>query len=424
MSYSNLLHERPSTGLRVPLPRSPSVWLLGICLVFAPLASLRVTELISIADVLFALAAVCGLVERMIYKAPIPLVPAYFVVAILLTICYLVNIDVVDRQHDELFLILLVNAVLVPVGILFVRTDSLQDLEFLIIAWTAGALYGAAFVVAYCNGLVPWHTEWSWTVIGRAQGLTPHPNMLSLYSVLAFPGLFLMMQRNPSMLIRAGLLVLMGIAWMAVDYGGSRSAPATLGVLVLCFLGLYSLYARPQQRAFLLLGVVLAVVAFVFVFYIYGYEPRVKSALWRLKYGALVSDEGRAVFQSFGITGFNDAPIFGQGFQWMRVSHNVYLQTLHSAGLVGFVAYMAALLLPLLLLVTVPMKKEDRIVVFGLCSATVAVLFNAWVRTSITDLNATMVFAMSLLAAITIRSVRARESVHPRDSIHEASLSR
>ncbi|MGH8506938.1 MAG: O-antigen ligase family protein, partial [Stenotrophobium sp.] len=377
-------------------------WLLAASLVFAPLTSLRVYEMLGVCDVLFIAAVGVGVIERMFYREPMQVVPIYLLAALLFIASYLANLGQGqdDPNYDKYFYILLINAVLIPCATLLIRIRSPGEMRFLIYAWTFGAFYGAAFAVLYCKGFIPGHYEYYWTHLGRVQGLTPHPNVQALNSVLLVPGLLMMFCIHRSPWLRGLIVAMLVVAWQAIDYSGSRVTIVMFVLMILVFAFLFFLQATARQRTWIIRGLLVLTLVALVVFAIVSIgPPRPQSALWRLFYAHhLSSNDDRAKYNGWAWAGFMAAPLFGQGYQWSRVAHNIYLQQLHTAGIVGLLAYLITLLTPGFYLLRSALIGRDRLLTLTLATSNIVLLVAAIYWSSYTDLNVTYVFCLALYA--------------------------
>lgn len=385
---------------------SISAILLGVALMFTPITDLRITGLISIGDLIFVSAVLAGVVERFVHKEGFPILPAYLVAGILLCISFLVNLEVIERQvNQQLFIIVIINAILVPCGLMMVRLRSAAELQRLIYCWTAGGVFGAAFSVAFVHGFIPWHWDYGWSVLGRVQGLTPHPNIMALNSALAMPGLLLAMTVSRSIWVKVLCLPLLYILFVAVNEAGSRATMGVMLVMVIAYLGVQLWYADWDTRIRLLTIGLVAGLGLTLLWYFIDFgAPRRGSAFYRISNAQyLRSDTVRAVGNMHAWNGFLSAPIFGQGFFLMRFAHNIYLQALQSLGVVGAIGYLTTLFLPLWMLLRAPVTHAYRHLHFVLTATIVGLVAAAWYWSSFTDLNVSIAFAIALFAGYHFR---------------------
>lgn len=390
---------------RIVLPASPSAWLLGAALVFAPLSSVRVTELLSVCDVLFVFSVAVGAVEKVVYRESVPVIPIYIVAALLFLASYFAGIGESRPDATKFFYIVVINAVIVPCAILFVRIRTPDEMRCLLYVWTFGAFYGATFTVLYCKGYIPSHYDLYWHRIGRAAGLTTHPNTQALNAILAIPGLLLLFCSLRSIWLRALILLMLLVLWQAVDYSGSRASAASFFLVIAVFSSLFFHQATSEQRAWMFLGL-LGLLLLVAAFLAFGsINPRPRSALWRLFYApVLSSNTERAALNSAAWRGFVEAPFFGQGYQWTRVAHNIYLQALHTSGLTGLTGYLISFLAPAYYLLQTQMIRRDRLLVITLASSVITLLVAAWYKSSYTDLNIAITFSLALFVGAMMRT--------------------
>lgn len=398
------------------LPSGPSAWLLAASLVFSPLTSLRVPgfDHLSYCDALFVIAVVTGVGERfasrdLAYKNPVSVaILTYIFCALALSASYIINLSrpvsiywgqAHGLGYDENFFVMLLNAAIVPLAIFAVRVRSLAEFRFIILAWLAGALYGALFAIAYCNDFIS-HFDWYWVHVGRAAGLAHQPNALGINTVLALPGLLLFWCAARTWPTK--ILILMGVVvvWQAANYSGSRTA---LGALVIAIIVFMVMRSHDRARGFLVGGgALIAALLLRKVIVAFSSDLAVTSALGRLILGTdtAQSDGTRSALNSFAYQQWINNPFFGAGYGMRNVSHNVYLQTLDVAGIVGFLGYMCALGMPLVILLLNRTHEYARNEVAMIFSAAIAVLATGWVQPSISDYNLSVVFGLALYLAL------------------------
>lgn len=175
--------------------------------------------------------------------------------------------------------------------------------------------------------------------IGRAEGLTTHPNHLGLATVMALPVAIVLLfewksvkQRIMGVVVASGLLA-------GIVASGSR---AVLGgaVLSIIILGIFEKRLRKSILYLSVLGL-LVMLAVSFDNSIY----KIMTFGWRRLMGGVasveVSDQVRLAYYSAGISHFFEGPFIGVGFENVRKYHNIYLQLLQAGGVVGFLIFFA-----------------------------------------------------------------------------------
>lgn len=430
----------PAPGTYVSIPRSPSAWLLALALFFAPISEVRVTAVLSACDVLFVLAVAVGFAERLALRERLATRPllhvggAYILAAVILSTAYLINelerlvwprgapgpmgylttVKLTDAgtafleglltDQEMLFLIFLFNAAIMPVAIFAVRIQSLAGARFMLFAWTAGSLFGAAFAIAYCNGFVPGHWEWSWVYLRRAHGLTGHANMLGMHSLLALPAILMLARDNPFRGARALCVGCALIVWMAIDYSGSRSSAG--GIFLLLGLYLIAMSTDMRARVRLLIGAALGSAMVLLTVSVVGslIEFRSGSAFVRLTQGSYGSDSAREIINTAALSQALESPFWGVGYQVLRVSHNVYLQMVHAAGVFGLVAYLAVLALPMVLMRGNATSGESRTLSACLFAAIAAINILSWVKSNPSEFSTALFFALVTYVGVAIRT--------------------
>ncbi|TXH03206.1 MAG: O-antigen ligase domain-containing protein [Nevskiaceae bacterium] len=412
-------------------PSSPSLWLFAAALFMSPLSGVRPFPEASYGDILFGLSCAAAIVERLYEREMVYVFWGYLLAAALVTASYVANliepehmgayeymqfIDISLKNHLQVvfdqapnFRVIFISAIIFPQAFLLLRARSFDELRTLVLIWTAGACYGAIFAVLNCWGWLGDYDDHFWTTIHRASGLTAHPNAMALSTVLAFPGLLLLFLEAQNLVLRASAVLLALVAWQAIGYSGSRTAVYTLAFMSVIGLGLMIGDVPRHQRLRLAAGVALVLLIGVLARYWSGPSAEY-SAIWRLENGSATSDTLRATNQEIAKAGFLNAPVFGQGYQWLRVAHNMYLQMLHSAGLVGFLGFILAMGFPLYMTWRTreehqaPERRRFR---NCLLVGALGVLVWGWAQPNINALNPTIPFGLLLyLGAMTVANGR------------------
>ncbi|MDP9142740.1 MAG: hypothetical protein M3O62_18370 [Pseudomonadota bacterium] len=436
---ASLVPHRQSFSELVAVPRSLSALILAAALFFAAIPEVRLTSYLPLATPLFLLAFAAGIVERGLHREyvtrrPLRLALAgYLVAGTLLVISYTVNAvmglfhpERIERLYayaGELALPtattdflhgtlgnsyiplrnLLIGVVVIPLAMLAIRIRSWQEFRFLILVWTAGGVYGACFAIAYCKGYITDHWEWTWVYLRRVQGLTVHPGALGLTSMLAFPGILMLLIECRNKLVIGIALVCACLAWMSIDYSGSRSAAG--GVLILCaitYVVQMPTWAARRRAAIIvaLLGVPTALLIGVAA-PLLGIGP--SSALLRLASGNYSSDSVRTLVNSSALDQALDSPVFGVGYQVLQVAHNNYLQIWHAGGVVGLLGFVLTLAVPMWLLYDLrPIQPEQKVcaVMFS-CIMTIVLLY--WVQSNPNYFAIMLLFGLATFAGLAAR---------------------
>lgn len=186
---------------------------------------------------------------------------------------------------------------------------------------------------------------------GRAIGLTRHPNMLGLCSMLALTLVPFLVQE-----LRGGRVAVVLLGGLISGYGvwisGSRSAL----VVSVAMIALYLALSRSIERGLILFG------ASIVPAYLVGRSLSSgdvgNNILNRLLGGgsASASDLAREQLAQQAAERFFSSPILGTGFGDALEAHNIYLQVAAAGGVVGLVFY----LLLLTSVVRQPLRLEAR----------------------------------------------------------------
>lgn len=395
-----------------PFVPRPSLWLLAAALFFAAVPSLRAFGNISFCDIFVVLAVAAGFFEKLASGATwlsphaIRVLVLYGMAAALFWSSFLANsmfetpsfgpgvaikhigstsltdnasiLFGVERAQEGFFFVLFFNLIMLPLLMMLVDIRGVRDVRFLLVAWLCGTTIGAIYTVAYCRGWISGPYDWGWDKLRRARGLTPHPNMLSYFSVLAVPIAVMFLQSSRRWSMRLGLILVLWFLWQAVNYSGSRSAVAGYFMVI----ALYWIWNSPSLRGRALRLASLGIFAGFAVLLQQVLVPWLRSlgepgsGVSRLLRGGRSSDVARDLMNDLAWQQAWSEPLFGVGYQVLRVAHNSYLQVFHAGGLIGICAYTLTLAYPVFLLLRRPSASSLRDVdaVFGAILTTIILL--------------------------------------------------
>lgn len=221
---------------------------------------------------------------------------------------------------------LLVGAIMLPVVFAWWRPRP-EVVVALALAYVGGAGISVAQAVLSGDSLY-----------GRYIGLTMHPNILGLCSMLALaliPFLLSAMPRSYAPLLVAAAAVNAYGVWIS----GSRAA---LVVAVLAA-GVYVLISRSINVVILFFGLSIAPIWIVARAIVSGEEGN--NALGRLLGNATStpSDLDREMLRQVAVDNFTANPLFGVGFGDVLEAHNVYLQIAAAGGIITVAAFLLLL---------------------------------------------------------------------------------
>lgn len=426
----------------VTIPVSLSAWLLAATLFFATIPAIEILT-IPACFLFFAAAVFAGCVERVVsreYQTGPALrraAAAYLAAATLLMLSYIVNamgpltqiaeplsirgqgqVPVLPTGFMDLiwgrlgaqeppFLRLMMAVVVMPFAMLAIRLKSWEELRFVLLAWTAGAVCGAVFVVAYCNGLIPGRVEFTWVYFERAHGLTYHPNILGLNSMLALLPVVLLWLDCRSRLVRTTLAGAAVLLWLAIDYSGSRSAVGGAFMLIAMVILARAPDWPSQKKAILLIASLAAVGALLLYGVLPGLQWQPSGALQRLVAGAPGSDAARDIISRVIGKAIWENPVFGAGYQVLWVAHNLYIQLLHAAGVVGLAGLLLAFAIPVLLLRSSPVSAPGHTVRASLTGGVVTWIALCWVQSNPSYFGSALFFALAVYAGLAHRTTKA-----------------
>ncbi len=247
---------------------------------------------------------------------------------------------------------------LMPIALWALARPSRQFARRLLGAFVVGAVISAVVGV-----LEP-------VVGGRAVGLTVHPNQLGSLSLLAMGPAMGLMLTTRSGRVRGLTIAAMPVLAMGILSSGSRAA---LGALVVL-----GLIIGPLTRSRAVLGAIFSGIAVVLLVFAVGLiRPEGENALGRTlgdSTTAQGSDNIREVLQDEVWHRFTQRPLTGNGYNYMRPSHNVYLGLVASAGVLGVVG----LGLVITTVIRRLWRKRTDLLLVGVTAGYLAYLGNAY----------------------------------------------
>ena len=241
--------------------------------------------------------------------------------------------------------------------------------------------------------------------VGRAVGLTLHPNHLGMASMMAAGSAFGLALTSSGKSRRvAHAISLLLVAGVLVS--GSRAAFFGLLVAVLAFF----MVARSARTVLRSVAFCTPLVLAVLLGFVHLPGANAFDRLFRGDRGTELSDEERAGVRIEALEQIRARPVHGSGFENSRTAHSLYLQLWASAGLVGLGGLLALVVVTIRLLMAAA-KIRDRLVAamvaafFGYLAGGVAsnILWDRYVWLHMT-------LAIALLAA---RRSAASKPSHP-----------
>lgn len=213
-------------------------------------------------------------------------------------------------------------------------TSRRQDVQLLMWSYVLGASASALFGLIAANR------------IGRAQGLSFHPNAMGLTCAFAMSLLYGLFTVASTRVRRVGLVIL-AILGLGILASGSRAAvvAAVAGTAV------YLLASR-NRRLFTYGALAVAAGALAILSGLYALpESTAIDRLFTPSELTSQSDEGRARVRQESIEEIDAHPLTGSGFANATAAHNLPLQALQAGGILGLLAFLglvATILRPLL----------------------------------------------------------------------------
>lgn len=230
--------------------------------------------------------------------------------------------------------------------VLTVGTD-LRRLNWVLLAWMAGGAFSAGVAVASRSGisLLGFHDPTAASG-GRALGLAYHPNVLGYTCALIAPVALYMAIHHRRWMMKWIALVALATLIYGLHLSGSRASVLALG-LGAAYPVLSSLLGRQSPliltATFGLAGALALMYAILGEFDTVMSDAFRESAIGRalgLSSTVAGSNYERRLYMEFAWEQFQENPIFGAGYGWLRGAHVHVLAILHSGGLLGFSAFL------------------------------------------------------------------------------------
>lgn len=357
-------------------------WVLAAAFLFAPMTNLRFGSSVTVGDVLLSLAALFA-VLLLILRPRLPLASRWIwgggaILALSIVVVQIfppANVDALVVSFDGLNygsslptgVRLLIAAIVLPVMVSVV-VGRWSAINLLAKAFVLGVSLScaAAVIDAYIGtsiqtSLAADPDQVTGALISappRYVGLTGHPNILSLTIVLSLPLVISYMTSVRRLLWSLPLCVLFLIAMLL---SGSRAGLIGIAVVVVL-----SLVLNPRVRAVVLkldyrviLAYAAAAVATVLIAFVVPVQtvpiPGVSAAdqpvrdgggvagFTRIEPGDAAAQESDSIRRQYiedSVEYIVERPVIGWGYEWIEVSHNIYLQLLLSGGLLALIGWL------------------------------------------------------------------------------------
>jgi len=183
-----------------------------------------------------------------------------------------------------------------------------------------------------------------YSLTGRSEGLTMHPNFLGILCAMTIPIIFCLEKYFfKSLVIKLSLITLM---IYGVIISGSRSA-LVAGLIGGGFTWIYG-YGINRKSATIFGGLIIVGILIVFLnMNSIGDNTSSLSRLFQTGINdtsAYYSDQERREIMSEALINIENHPIIGDGMRWIQHVHCIYIQFIESVGLFGFLSLVSFIL--------------------------------------------------------------------------------
>lgn len=305
-------------------------------------------------------------------------------------------------QTQNLFNVIKIIATLVflPLVIGWLIASHPQSVDGFIRWFLAGAVLSAAVAIFSRQGISLFGLFDEPASRGiRAAGLSYHPNTLGFTSAQGVLAAIYLVLSTRKRILQAVGIACIGVCLEAIRISGSRTAVLTLAVAVVPFVFRMLLLSPPHIRARAIVVIVVGS-AGLMLSLLLSDDPQSTTnyflnRLFGSEEGARSSDEYRREALAKSWEAFQQSPLVGHGFEYLRHAHNHIVEILQCGGLLaltGFLFWMTGLIR---VAVTVrrasslgllPIQRPDLILDFALAMALVFAVCGA-LQPFLTDRN-------------------------------------
>ena len=229
---------------------------------------------------------------------------------------------------------------LIPVSVMWCTRGHRDLIDRALWFWLAGTCFSALVAVLSKYGVpVSGLQDKTLVYAGRPSGLTYHPNVLSYTCALLIPVAIYLAATRKTIVARGICIAAVALLVDGIFVSGSRATVIAVMVSGLAWVPNPFKPKVHRSELFILSTGALLIVGTIF-FILLSDNPfqdstNVLSRLFGGVNEAEQSNDERTKAAHIAYAGFSASPIFGQGFEHLRRSHNGTLAVLHSSGIIG-----------------------------------------------------------------------------------------
>lgn len=324
--------------------------LLGIAVFFSGFNGLRVYENVTFGDVLLLIVGAMWVLSWPLSRLSKPSwsTVASFMLFVLAYIFEGLFSGGIVGENNSIELMKFLTSFYLLNYLISDLSKSDQAIKNLMVAYCASGIVNAVVGIADVSNLTDigtWlhvRTVNDYSFGTRAHGLTMHPNHMAQHSAMALFLIIGFLKKKDSSVKRILKVAVALVLLLGVLASGSRGALFSVLVVgtLLCFIYLRKLY---RYRSATLISVAAIMCSFAVAVTLNLTHPLLGAwdRLLQESDGLQESNEARAGAYDHAWQDFTDHMLAGSGYSSIGAAHNIYLQILQSAGLLG----MAGLLL-------------------------------------------------------------------------------
>lgn len=320
---------------------------MGICLFLSSSKALTVIHrVLSWSDLFLFLAGLTVAFQALRGRARLPLPGAWILSAGLIFATAIISAISKERFYDiGESLKLIIGYVGLPLVLAWVMQGrSRKDIDRLLSIYVAGALLSAMVAITSWHG-IPFFGlhDAAASIQRRAIGLSYTSTSFGFASALAVPMAIYLALCARSMVKVFAYIIVAALLFYSIELSGSRASLGAVMVSMLPIIWISIEWARDGRSKLLLFGLI-GLIALVLLIAVGAFSVELDrySALSRTlglsEFSAQGSNSARARWNARCWNVFLSSPIYGGGYEYIRLAHGHALGLLAASGAIGVIA--------------------------------------------------------------------------------------